>query len=57
LKLKSAPPKDLPVREGDEDEDEDMLGSSDEGTFIEQKKTRKVELPGFKEFEAATRTW
>ncbi|KIJ17632.1 hypothetical protein PAXINDRAFT_154238 [Paxillus involutus ATCC 200175] len=37
------------------DHDEAMSSSDDEGTFIAEKKARKIELPGFKEFEAATR--
>ncbi|KAG0703750.1 hypothetical protein DFH29DRAFT_914854 [Suillus ampliporus] len=44
----SAEPMELPM-------DEDESSSEDEGTFINGK-GRKVELPGFKEFEAATRS-
>ncbi|KAF9220895.1 hypothetical protein BS17DRAFT_738452 [Gyrodon lividus] len=50
LKLSSVPPTGLPGCD-----DDDMSSSDDEGTFIAEKKARKIELPGFKEFEAATR--
>ncbi|KIJ62542.1 hypothetical protein HYDPIDRAFT_94015 [Hydnomerulius pinastri MD-312] len=50
LKLKSSPPKAMPARGED-----DMSSSDDEGTFIGEKRARKVELPGFREFEAAAR--
>jgi zinc finger protein CreA/MIG len=51
LNLDPSSPPDLPM-------DEDDSSSDEEGTFINNNRPRpsKVELPGFKEFEAATRT-
>jgi zinc finger protein CreA/MIG len=53
INLDPSSPPPLPM-------DEDDSSSDDEGTFINHDRDRsrpcKVELPGFKEFEAATRT-
>ncbi|KIK92956.1 hypothetical protein PAXRUDRAFT_146148 [Paxillus rubicundulus Ve08.2h10] len=49
------PPLKLNSTPNSPGDDEDMSSSDDEGTFIAEKKARKIELPGFKEFEAATR--